>query len=286
MTTSIFSTLGYNFDDSKYGDAVNLSEAGTKTLTLINQDADPLKDWQVNDMASGAADVRTNYYQNKQASNCAIIRAQAGLILTFANTYPFANSANSQNTMIASATNCIIELDKFKSHTDNVSGVSDPSTFTNSNAGDIPHFDTATMLSQQLLTLLNQTDSIANSTPLLGSMTSIFVTTEIGANASLLANDYITLNNTITTANDANGNTIFVSNVSSNVANTIIADLDNVILYMNTRRNHDWTFFVNGKNMLRRHSQVTKFSNMGDTQLHLINNHIGTDTLVANLSTG
>lgn len=286
MATSIFSTLGYSFDDDKFGDAINLSEAGSKTLSLINQDATPLADWQLNDMASGAADVRTNYYQNKQATACSTIRAQANLILTIANTIPFANAANVQNTMITSAQNCIIEVDKFKTHTDNVSGVSDPSTFTNSNAGDIPHLDTSTMLSQQLLQILNQTDSISNTVPLLGSMTSIFVTTEMTANGALLANDYITLNNSITTANDENGNTIIVSNIGTTSANTIIADLDNVTLYMNTRRNHDWTFFVNGRNMVRRHSQVTKFSYIGDTQLYLVNNHIGTNTLVSNLSTG
>lgn len=286
MTTSIFSTTGFNFDSDKFGDAITLSEAGTKTLEMMSSDATDLKDWQLSDMATGAADVRTNYFQNKQAANCSIIRTAASLIYTLANTYTFNAASNVQNTMISSASSLIIEVDKFKTHTDNVSGVSDPSTFRNTDAGDIPHLDTATGLSQQLLTILKQTDDISNSTPLLGSMTSLFVQTEVGANAITLTSDAATLNSSIYTFDDGLGNTFYQLNVSSNVANTIIADMDATKLLLNTRRTHDWNFYVNGKAIVRRHAEVTRFDNMGDTQLYLVNNLIGTDTLKTNLSSG
>ena len=286
MASSIFSTLGYSFDDSKFGDALNLSERGVNTLNNIQTQMPVLAEWQQNDMASGASEVRTNYYENKQATYCSTIRTQANLILSIANTIPFANAANVQTTMVTSATNCIIALDKFKSHTDNVSGVTDPSTFRNTNAGDIPHLDTATSLSQQLLTILNQTDSVANSLPLLGSMTSIFVGTEMNANSIIVTTDAVTLNSSITTSSDANGNTIIVSNITSTAANSIISHLDNLTLFMDTRRSHDWNFFLNGKTAVRRHGQVTKFNYLGDTQTYLVNNYIGTSTLVDNLSSG
>lgn len=286
MASSIFATLGYNFDDTKYGDAATMSAEGSKTLELLASETPPLSEWQQNDMASGAADTRTNYFENKQAGVISTIRTGASLILTIANTIPFANAANVQNTMITSATNCIIELDKYKSHTDNVSGVSNPSDFKNIDAVDIPHFDTATALSQQLLTILNQTDSIQNTTPLLGSMTSLFVKDDVTNNSIIITSDAATLNSTITTSLDANSNVIVVSNITTTAANSIISDLDSVTLFLNTRRTHDWNFFKQGAAAVRRHSEVTKFDNMGATQIQLVTNYCGTSTLVNNLSSG
>lgn len=284
---TIFQVFNYNFDESLYGEDYALSEGGKKTLKLYGENSTGLEDWQIYDVASGDAATRTNYYKNPHATVCSTMLASANLIYTIANTTAFANASIVQNTMISSAASCIVEINKFKSHTDNVSGVSDSTTFTNTNAHTIPTLDTASGIGQQLLLLLNKTDSIENSAPMLGSMTSLFIGDYLASNNTILSTDATTLNNTIyiATIDDGMGNISYVqsSNVSNAVANSIISHLDSVTLLLNTRRVHDWNFFNTGRTVITNAGRVKTFTTMGATEANLVINLIGTDRLTANL---
>jgi cell fate (sporulation/competence/biofilm development) regulator YmcA (YheA/YmcA/DUF963 family) len=82
MTTSILNRLTYNFDTTKFGDAIELS-ANTKT-TLNNAPSD-LKNWQKEAIANGPIDV-TDYYKDPTANVVASLQAQVNAMKSTINT--------------------------------------------------------------------------------------------------------------------------------------------------------------------------------------------------------
>jgi hypothetical protein len=128
--------------------------------------------------------------------------------------------------------------------------------------------------------LLNNTDGIQDSTPLLGSMTSLFMGDAIAANTVIITGDYPTLNSSVYL--DGAGN--LVSNISNSQANTIISHLQTASGMLSTRRLHDWNFYQQGLILLEDSNKVDNLENVGNTQLYLINNLIGTDDYKQKLS--
>lgn len=250
---TVFERLNYNFDDTKYGSAIYLSDGAKKYL---NAYPSYLSTWQEDDIANDDVS-RSRYFKNPHDGVITIMINTASNIAAYANTANLSSLANTANSFI-------VELGKFKSHTDNVSGV----TEVTGEATDvnIPMFDTALGIGTQILQITNKTDDIANSTPMLGSMTSLFIGDELDANSTILINDYHLLVNAATTEA------------------TVLAHINTANSMINTRRLHDWTFYQNSRQILSDYVFVTKFSNMGNTQAHLVNNLIGTDTLVTNLN--
>jgi hypothetical protein len=173
---------------------------------------------------------------------------------------------------VSAATNTIVEVAKFKSHTDNVSGV----VAMTSNQDTIPSLDSATSLGNYLLRVLSTTDGLSNTTPMLGSLTSLFINTELTANSVMLYNDLLTLQDSI----DIGGN----STISLTQYNSIVANVTSVTNYTNLRRTSDWSFYTNARTMVMNSITLGKFDNMGNTQSYLIENLIGTDRLKQNLA--
>ena len=60
--SSIYNRLGYNFDTTKFGDDVNLSNGASN---FLNNSSVNLSQWQVDDIASGTT---SGYYQNPYSS--------------------------------------------------------------------------------------------------------------------------------------------------------------------------------------------------------------------------
>ena len=138
---------------------------------------------------------------------------------------------------------------------------------------EYPDYDSAVQLGQDLLMLLNNTDGIQDSSPVLGNMTSLFIGDEIAANLTIITGDYPTLNASLYL--DANSNV--VSNITTISANLIVSHLQTTSEMLNTRRLHDWNFFRQGSILLEDYSRIDKLENVGNTQIYLINNLIGTD---------
>ena len=61
-------------------------------------------------------------------------------------------------------------------------------------------------------------------------------------------------------------------------------ELANTNTLMNTRRTHDETFYTNLKTLVTDYNTVRQFSQMGETQLDLVNNHIGTDKILSRIN--
>lgn len=266
--SGIFAKLGFNFDTNRFGDGQYLSP---QAKAYLNAAPIQLSSWQQSDIANGNVQT-TNYYKNPLANDLIILTNTTNSIVNFANTIPFDFSSGSNSTLQYASSLLETELKAFKSHTDNVSGV----TLLTSNTDTIPSFDNASSIGNFLLRIVSATDNIQNTTPLLGSMTSLFVGPEINANVIVVNSANTLLNNSVA----PNGNCYLSQTQILNISNSINV-LSTFITY---RRVSDWNFFANATNIVLDTMKVSSFNNLGNTQLYLINNLVGTDTLKNNLA--
>jgi hypothetical protein len=174
--------------------------------------------------------------------------------------------------MITGSANAILEVAKFKSHTDNVSGIGT----TTSEQDTIPTLSSATAIGNYTMRILSTTDGLSNTTPMLGSLTSLFINDELTANSVMLYNDLLTLQGSI----GPTGN----SEITLTQYNNIVANITSVTNYTNLRRTSDWAFFSNSIALATNSISLSKFDNIGNTQSYLIDNLIGTDRLKQNLA--
>ena len=275
---NVFNRLSFSFDTSKFGDAIYLSQ---DTKNFLNTQPISLETWQKNDLANGTI-IATNYYKNPVLNVCNELQSSTqnlyNLMLTII-TYDTANGTGLQS----SANTLLSEINLFKQHTSNVAGVTRAESTVPENGSPVveyPDYDTAVQVGQNLLMLLNNTDGIQDSTPLLGCMTSLFMGDDIAANTVIITNDYPTLNSSIYL--DGTGN--LASNITNTQANSIISHLQTASGMLSTRRLHDWNFYQQGLILLEDSNKIDNLENVGNTQLYLINNLIGTDDYKQKLS--
>ena len=265
---TVFNRLNYNFDSSLFGDAGTLS-LDTQNILNLTSNNTTFNTWQINDLSAGAYN-RTLYFKNPVNTVCSQLTANLNSLYLSANTIgtpilgvygPLTNTA----ALLASTTlNCIIELSKFVSHTNNISGYS-----TNTATSTTPTFDSAVAVGNQLVMILNKTDNIANTVGVMGSLTSLFV------------GDLLSSNNAI-----VNSDNVIISSVgvTSNQITTATSHVTTLLSMLSTRRTNDWSFYQNTQQIIKDYSQLSKFGNLSDTQLYLINNFIGTPSLISKLS--
>jgi hypothetical protein len=275
---NVFNRLSFSFDTSKFGDAIYLSQ---DTKNFLNTQPISLETWQKNDLANGTI-IATNYYKNPLLNVCNELQSSTqnlyNLMLTIVS-YDTANGAGLQS----SANTLLSEIPLFNQHTSNIAGVTKAEATVPENGSPVveyPDYDTAVQVGQNLLMLLNNTDGIQDSTPLLGSMTSLFMESDITANTVIITGDYTTLNSSIYL--DGTGN--LASNISTTQANSIILHLQTASGMLSTRRLHDWNFYQQGLILLEDSNKIDNLENVGNTQLYLINNLIGTDSYKQKLS--
>lgn len=279
--STVFDRFGYNFDSSKFGDASTLSPMAANTLNLIANNTPKYADWQITDLENGSP-TRTDYFKNPTDANTSSMLISTGSIKNTANTIMSANTANvigggyttgnvfvtdaqisAAAALFTASSNLIIELNDFKRHTDNISGV------TVVNSTDFPSYETAAGIGQMNMMTLTKTDGTPQDTvPILGSFTSLFIKDEL----TQYDNDLITYNSQFT----VNSNATFIQTITDYI-NPITSNLS-------TRRNQDWTFFRNSMQVMKDIGFLQQFTNMGGTQSYLVKNLIGTDSLVSKLS--
>ena len=269
MANTVFERLGYNFDSINFEGADQLTDGAKKNLGIQKNN---LYTWQYDQIARGDT-ARTNYFRNPTANLYITLRNTANSINLLAQNLSLSNIATQAN-------NFIRELDRFKSHTDNISGVIDITTASISSA-DIPIYETAIGVGETLVPLLYTTDNVANTIGALGSFTSLYINDKLSANSTILAADYVSMNTSQvlsgfppTLQSTLGGVALETINSHIALANTMIA----------TRRLHDWNFFKQALAISRDMGTVSQFNSMGKMKSHLIRNKIGTDALIANVS--
>jgi hypothetical protein len=268
---NVFNRLSFSFDTGKFGDAIFLSD---NTKDFLNTQPVSLETWQKNDLANGTI-VVTNYYKNPVLNVCNQLQSSTQNLYNIMLTITAYDTANGA-ALSSSANTLLTEIELFKQHTSNVAGVTKAEATVPEDGSPVieyPDYDSAVQLGQDLLMLLNNTDGIQDSSPVLGNMTSLFIGEEIAANLTIITGDYPTLNASLYL--DVNSNV--VSNISSTSANLIVSHLQTASGMLSTRRLHDWNFFRQGSILLEDYSRIDKLENVGNTQIYLINNLIGTD---------
>ena len=268
MTNTVFGRLQYNFDSTKFGDALTLSDAAIET---INSSPLAITQWQETDISDNVVS-RSRYFRNPTINVCNQIISNLTLISVNANT------ANLSNVEIA-ANNTILEMYKFISHSSNISGVN---KLADSDAA-IPMYETAMGIGDSVLRLTNKTDGVENTSPVLGMMTSLFIGPELTSNSNLLYTDSLTLNASLQSVT-VGMQTIIRSNLSSVSINTILSHITTANNMVYTRRNHDWNMFQKGRDVLADYSFLNQFNMMGNTKTFLVNNYIGTSYLTNQLA--
>jgi hypothetical protein len=269
MANTVFGRLGYNFDSTNFGGADQLTDGAKKNLGIQQNN---LYTWQYRDVADSTAS-RSKYYRNPTANLYIALRNTANSINILAQNLSLSNIATQAN-------NFIIELDKFKSHTDNISGVIDITTNETVDI-DIPVYETAIAAGETLVPLLYSTDNVANTVGALGSFTSLYINDKLSANLTILTADYASLNNAQLLSGLPPSLKSTLGGVTLEAINSHIA-LANTLI--NTRRLHDWNFFKQSRAIARDMGIVSQFSNMGKMKSHLTYYKIGTDELIANVS--
>jgi hypothetical protein len=269
---SVFARLNYSFDDKKFGDSIYLTDQAKKFLELAPPD---VTEWQQNDIADDVVS-RSRYYVNPTADVCSTLLANANIIFESANsdpanTFTQTGAGNAAMDLANTTALFITEIIAFKSHTDNISGL----TIATSNSTTIPQFDSVVSIGQQLLTLTNTTDGISNSTPMLGSLTSLFIGDDLANNNLIIHTDRLAMD-----AANVGG----ISSLTANQINLIITHVQTANTLVSTRRYHDWNFYEKSYQILSDYYFVKKFTNMGNTSTYLVNNLIGTDIIKTNIA--
>ena len=278
--SSIFGRLNFNFDETKFGDSIYLTD---EAKNYLNTTPTELQTWQINDIANGNIEM-TDYYKNPVINVANQFKSNVQNLSTVLSTIEFYDNVVQSANLISGVANLIIEIESFKSHTNNVSGVNTAVSSTNELGTDALHFpdyDNAVNLGQQLLLLVNESDGVQNSTPLLGSMTSLFIEDDIVSNTAILVNDVITVNNSLRLQGVDNN---VYSNLTSTQVNTILSHVTTANTLVAGRREHDWNFYRQGLAVLDDYFKVEKLTRTGNTQNYLVNNLIGTDRYKNNLS--
>jgi hypothetical protein len=268
---NVFNRLSFSFDTSKFGDSFYLS---ANTKEFLDTQPVSLETWQKNDLANGTI-IRTDYYKNPVLNACNQLESSTQNLYNTMLTINNYDSANG-NLLVDSANTLLLEIGLFKQHTSNVSGVTNAEATVPEDGSPVieyPDYDAAIQLGQELLMLLNNTDGIQDSSPVLGNMTSLFMREEIEANTILITGDNVTINASLYL--DANSNV--ASNITTSAANLIVSHLQTASGMLSTRRLHDWNFFRQGLILLEDYNKIDKLENVGNTQSYLINTLIGTD---------
>jgi hypothetical protein len=254
--TGVYATLGYNFSDPN-GDVLNLS---ANTVAHLNSMPAFIDTWQAQDIANNAVG---GYYQNPVASNTSSIITISQTMITVANTGVSQNIANCNLIEVAANTLANVAT-SFLAHTDRISGVT---PFVGQDVVN-PYYDTAMGLGKTALYITNQTDNITNTSPILGSFTSILIGPQVNSANITLTNTLVTLTNGVT-----------ANNLTEAQISQILSDISNTNTLLVTRQTADVTYYTNLRSFVDKYNSVKKFSNMGETETYLVNNFVGTNKI-------
>lgn len=273
-----FSTLGFDFDVTKFGDTIDpyndVEQRLLKQRPILNK-------WQTEALANNDVD---GYLQNPVLSISLDLYNSANNlknIVSGIDVFDDSGSSAIAFNIANTANNIMNEVISFNEHTNNISGVTETEDYF------LPSLDTALGVGDMVLQLTHKTDKIANNMPILGSFTSLFIENDIEEYFTILTTDASSVNNsiTITESVDGNGNTIITqtSSISFSVFSLIWNHANSAYSLLNTRRTHDINYYGNCLSLVDKINKLTKFSQFAPLKLYLVDKYIGTDKLKNNL---
>jgi hypothetical protein len=215
--TGLYTVLGYNFDDPN--DYVQ--ELNANAQSHMNSMPAFITEWQATDIKN---DDVGGYYYNSVANTIQSIWNTANSIVSLTINTSFTNAPNvpiylTANTLKSTSNTFMI-------HTNRISNI-EPFTGL---VEDQPYYLTALNYGRMALYITNQTDAITNTSPILGSFTSLLVTPQLSANASIISPYVSLIANSITETIDE---FTFESSNTSNLSNTQVTQIYNDLAKVN-----------------------------------------------------
>lgn len=259
--TGVYATLGYNFNDPNE-DILSLS---ANTIAHLNSMPAFIESWQAQDIANNTVG---GYFQNPVNANTNSIIAISQTMITIANTGASQN-LDGCNLIVTAANTLLSNVTSFLAHTNRISGVT---PFVGQDIVN-PYYDTAMGLGKTALYITNQTDNITNTSPILGSFTSILIGPQIGSANTTLTNDLIVLTAGVT-----------ANSLTNAQVNQILSDITNTNTLLVTRQSADVSYYINLRSFVDKYNTTKKFTNMGETETYLVNNFVGTDKIKSRIN--
>ena len=262
--TSIFGRLNY--------DSANTATSNLATQTVITLSRMPpvLNEWQTADVAN---DDVNGYFTNPLASVSHNIWNTANSIIAITGlgqALPDVNTA---------AANLVSSAGNFWGHTNRISGVVAP----NADTVFLPHYNSAVSVGKVVMQIVFQSDGVHNNAPIMGNFTSLTIGNTLNSIYSTIQGYPAAIANTIIASGDEYGMT-YSSNLSPNVANTMITNMQNAANLMNQRRTSDVNFYLNSQAIAANYHTIKQFGSPGQTELELYEKYIGSEKLLSRLN--
>jgi hypothetical protein len=277
MATTIYERLSLNFDTTKFG---NVNVLGQKTIDYYNQFPDDLKDWQYDAIVNSDAG-KQEYFQNPLSIVCDNLKVAVDELSIVSSGVDFENNPTTGNLIYSTAVTTSSEIIAFKSHTDNISGSSTESMST----ANVPSYDMVLSIGNEIQRMVTKKEEIANASPFLGSLTSLFIGDDLEEYLQKISSDKELVNNSIRieTSPDPEDPELTISteisNLSSANVTSVYSNINSLYTLINTRRLEDWAYYVRSKDVLNDYFLVKRLDNVGTTQTNLISEYIGTEKL-------
>jgi hypothetical protein len=263
---TLYENLEFDFDTRKFGDA--LDPRGTLEDEVVFT-TPPITKWQYDAVTANNL-ARTTYFKNPVANVCNTIYVYANSIYYSTNTYQI-SALSAANT--AACTLCAV-ANNFFAHTQRLSGL------TNSANSALPDFFSAISYGRTVFPILAKFENVSNNVPILGSMTSLFIESDLQGHEEELRSINSTIVSSVTYGGLPPG---YSTSLSSGDINTIIQTMNDASNTMNTRITHDVKFFGKVVQLSNNYMEVMKYSGFGDVEAYLVENFVGTRTLIEKL---
>ncbi|NCA22789.1 MAG: hypothetical protein EBS86_16855, partial [Crocinitomicaceae bacterium] len=165
----------------------------------------------------------------------------------------------------------------FIEHTNRLTGIT---PFVGSDQVN-PYLDQAISYGKTALYITNQTDSIKNTSPIMGSFTSLLIGKQITDNLNTIIAFSQEIDASIINRNDAN---TIASTLSRERVQTMNLYMRAANTFLNTRMSSDINYYGNLKNFIDKYNQTKKFTKLGETEEYLYMNFVASDKLKSRIS--
>ena len=260
----LYSNLNLNFDETKFGNALDPRGTIPELVTITTP---PITKWQYDALTANNVS-RTLYLKNPLANVTNTIAVTANAIYVIVNTYSILSNANSASANLVSSANA------FFRHTQRLSGLE-----VTANSA-LPDFFSATSYGRSVFPILAKFEGVANNTPILGSMTSLFIENDLVKYSIDLSAAQIELQNSLVASGLPPS---YSSNLSSTRLTQIVNLLNDTSNLMSTRIQHDINFFGKIVQLSNNYFEISRYSGFGDIESYLVENYVGTQTLIDKL---
>ena len=267
MSKPIFDSLGLNFNTSKFGDALDpLGNIQDNNRVMPA----PIRKWQYDAIVNNEVS-ETLYLKNPIANVINSISVTANSLYVTVNTYNGLSPVSVLPEIRAVSANLVNTCNSFFRHTQRLSGLEVTTNLAK------PDLSTAQGYGKQAIDILSKFEDVGNNSPILGSMTSLFVEDDLLTYYSGIQNFAVELSNSITFVSGLPG--YYASSLQASRIAEIASYIESANTFMNTREQHDINFYGNIRKLSNNYISMLKYSGFTDLGAHLVENYIGTDKL-------